>query len=125
MILLLDAHALLWAVSEPGSLGVGARSAIESPSNDVVVSAGSIWELEIKQAIGKIKIEIDLVEELERVGFDILAITAADATSAARLPLHHRDPFDRMLIAQARRLGAVVVTRDAMFDRYEVDILPA
>ena len=125
MILLLDAHALLWAVSEPGSLAVGARSAIESPSNDVVVSAGSIWELEIKQAIGKIKIEIDLVEELERVGFDILAITAADATSAARLPLHHRDPFDRMLIAQARRLGAVVVTRDAMFDRYEVDILPA
>ncbi len=125
MILLLDAHAILWTVSEPGSLAVDARSAIESASNDVVVSAGSIWELEIKQALGKIKIEIDLLEELERVGFDILAITAADATSAARLPLHHRDPFDRMLIAQARRLGAVVVTRDAMFDRYEVDILPA
>lgn len=125
MILLLDAHAILWAVSEPGSLAVDARSAIESPANDVVVSAGSIWELEIKQALGKIKIENDLLEELERVGFDMLAITAADATSAARLPLHHRDPFDRMLIAQARRLGAVVVTRDAMFDRYEVDILTA
>ncbi len=125
MILLLDAHAILWAVSDPGSLASDARSAIESPSNDVVVSAGSIWELEIKKAIGKIKIEIDLVEELERVGFDILAISAVDATSAARLPLHHRDPFDRMLIAQARRLGAVVVTRDAMLSRYEVDILPA
>lgn len=125
MILLLDAHAILWAVSEPKSLAVDARSAIESPANDVVVSAGSIWELEIKQALGKIKIENDLLEELERVGFDVLAITAADATSAARLPLHHRDPFDRMLIAQARRLGAVVVTRDAMFDRYEVDILRA
>ena len=125
MILLLDAHAILWAVSEPGSLAVDARSAIESPANDVVVSAGSIWELEIKQALGKIKIENDLLEELERVGFDMLAITAADATSAARLPLHHRDPFDRMLIAQARRIGAVVVTRDAMFDRYEVDTLTA
>ena len=125
MILLLDAHAILWAVSEPKSLAVDARSAIESAANDVVVSAGSIWELEIKQALGKIKIENDLLEELERVGFDVLAITAADATSAARLPLHHRDPFDRMLIAQARRLGAVVVTRDAMFDRYEVDILTA
>ena len=125
MILLLDAHAILWAVSEPKSLAVDARSAIESAANDVVVSAGSIWELEIKQALGKIKIENDLLEELERVGFDMLAITAADATSAARLPLHHRDPFDRMLIAQARRLGAVVVTRDAMFDRYEVDILTA
>ena len=125
MILLLDAHAILWAVSEPKSLAVDARSAIESAANDVVVSAGSIWELEIKQALGKIKLENDLLEELERVGFDMLAITAADATSAARLPLHHRDPFDRMLIAQARRLGAVVVTRDAMFDRYEVDILTA
>ena len=121
----MDAHAILWAVSEPGSLAVDARNAIESAANDVVVSAGSIWELEIKQALGKIKIENDLLEELERVGFDVLATTAADATSAARLPLHHRDPFDRMLIAQARRIGAVVVTRDAMFDRYEVDILTA
>ena len=125
MILLLDAHAILWAVSQPGSLADDARSAIESPSNDVLVSGGSIWELEIKRASGKIKIEIDLIEDLTGVGFDILAITAADATSAARLPLHHRDPFDRMLIAQAQRLGAVVVTRDTMFSNYEVDILPA
>jgi PIN domain nuclease of toxin-antitoxin system len=125
MILLLDAHAVLWAVSEPGSLQAAARSAIESPSNDVVVSAGSVWELEIKRALGKIRIEVDLLAELERVGIDVLPITAADATSAARLPQHHRDPFDRMLVAQARRLGAVVVTRDVMFERYEVDVLPA
>ena len=125
MILLLDAHAVLWAMSEPSSLAVVARSAIESPSNEVVVSAGSVWELEIKRALGKIRIEVDLVAELERVGIDVLPITAADATNAARLPQHHRDPFDRMLVAQARRLGAVVVTRDAMFHRYEVDVLPA
>ncbi len=125
MILLLDAHAILWALSEPGSLAADARGAIESPNNDVVVSVGSIWELEIKQALGKLRIEFDLVDGMERAGFDILGISAADASSAARLPLHHRDPFDRMLIAQALRLGAVVVTRDEMFSRYELDILTA
>jgi PIN domain nuclease of toxin-antitoxin system len=125
MILLLDAHVVLWAVSEPEALADAARSAIESPSNDVVVSAGSIWELEIKRALGKLRVEVELLQELERVGFGVLPITAADAISAARLTQHHRDPFDRMLVAQAGRLGAVVVTRDSMFSRYEIEILPA
>lgn len=125
MILLLDAHVVLWAVSEPEALAGAARVAIESPSNDVVVSAGSIWELEIKRALGKLRVEVELLPELERVGFAILPITAADAISAARLEMHHRDPFDRMLIAQASRLGAIVVTRDSMFSRYEIEILPA
>ncbi|MEW5990811.1 MAG: type II toxin-antitoxin system VapC family toxin [Chloroflexota bacterium] len=125
MILLLDAHVVLWAVSEPEALAAAARTAIESPSNDVVVSAGSIWELEIKRALGKLRVEVELLQELERVGFSVLPITAADAISAARLAAHHRDPFDRMLVAQASRLGAVVVTRDSMFSRYEIEILPA
>lgn len=125
MILLLDAHVVLWAVSEPEALTAAAREAIESPSNDVVVSAGSIWELEIKRALGKLRVDVELLPELERVGFGVLPITAADATSAARLVPHHRDPFDRMLVAQAGRLGAVVVTRDSMFSRYEIEILPA
>ncbi len=125
MILLLDAHVVLWAVSEPEALAAGARSAIESPSNDVVVSAGSIWELEIKRALGKLRVEVELLQELERIGFAVLPITAADAISAARLELHHRDPFDRMLVAQARRLGAVVVTRDSALSHYEIEILPA
>lgn len=125
MILLLDAHAILWALAEPGSLASDARGAIESPNNDVVVSAGSIWELEIKRALGKLRIDFNLLDGMERAGFDLLGISAADASNAAQLPLHHRDPFDRMLIAQARGLGAVVVTRDEMFSRYEVDILTA
>ncbi len=125
MILLLDAHVVLWAVSEPEALAGAARDAIESPANDVVVSAGSIWELEIKRALGKLRVEVELLQELERVGFAVLPITAADAISAARLEMHHRDPFDRMLIAQASRLGAIVVTRDSMFSRYEIEILPA
>jgi PIN domain nuclease of toxin-antitoxin system len=125
VILLLDAHVVLWAVSDPSRLPATARGAIESPQNDVVVSASSIWELEIKRALGKLRIEVELLAELERVGFDVLPITAADATAAARLPLHHRDPFDRMLIAQAQRLGAVLMSRDRAFDVYDVELLPA
>lgn len=125
MILLLDAHALLWALAEPETLDRAAREAVESPTNDVVVSAASIWELEIKRATAKLRFDVDLLPELERVAIDVIPITAADATNAARLPIHHRDPFDRMLIAQAQRLDAVVVTRDAAFDRYGVEILTA
>ena len=125
MILLLDAHAILWAIGEPEALAGGARNAIRDPANDVVASAGSIWQIEIKRSLGKLRVEVDLVPELERVGVGVLSITAADATRAARLPLHHRDPFDRMVVAQAQRLGAVVVTRDRAFSAYEVDVLPA
>ena len=125
MILLLDAHVVLWAVTDPSRLQATARGAIESPQNDVVASACSIWELEIKQALGKLRIEVELITELEHVGLDVLPITAADATAAARLPLHHRDPFDRMLIAQAFRLDAVLVTRDHAFDAYGVSVLRA
>lgn len=125
MIILLDAHVVVWAVSDPKRVPATARGAIESPQNEVVVSACSIWELEIKRALGKLRIDVELLAELERVGFDVLPITAVDATTAARLPLHHRDPFDRMLVAQAQRLGAVVATRDPAFADYEVDVLPA
>jgi len=125
VILLLDAHVVLWAVSDPSRLPATARGAIESPQNDVVVSASSIWELEIKRALSKLRIEVELLAELERVGFDVLPITAGDATAAARLPLHHRDPFDRMLVAQARRLDAVLMSRDRAFDVYDVEVLPA
>jgi PIN domain nuclease of toxin-antitoxin system len=125
MILLLDANALLWALTEPEVLPLATREEIESAANDVIASAASIWELEMKRAAGKLRLEVELVPELERTGIDILPITAADATNAARLPVHHRDPFDRMLIAQARRLDAVIVTRDGVFERYGVEVLTA
>ncbi len=125
MILLLDAHALLWALVEPERLAPAAREAVESASNDVVVSAASIWELEIKRASGKLGFDVELLPELERISVDVIPIIAGDATNAARLPIHHRDPFDRMLVAQAERLGAVVVTRDAAFDRYGIEVLIA
>ena len=125
MILLLDAHAVLWALLEPEKLHSDARTALESPANDVVVSAVTIWELEIKRALGKLRFDAELVPELERTAMDVIPITAADATSAARLPLLHRDPFDRMIVAQALRLEAVLVSRDTALMDYGVELLPA
>ena len=125
MILLLDAHALVWWLDHDTTLLPAAQSAIRDPSNDVLVSAATIWELAIKRAAGKIRLPGDLTDALDRVGISSTPVLAADGEAAAALPMHHRDPFDRMVIAQARRIGAVVVTRDEAFARYKVDVLPA
>ena len=125
MILLLDAHALLWWLADDPTLRKNARSAIADPSNDVLVSAASVWEIEIKRALGKLSAPDGLVEAIESAAFDTLPITADDAQRAGRLPHLHRDPFDRMLIAQATRLDAVIVSRDESFVAYGVDVLAA
>ena len=118
MILLLDAHALLWWLADSPELSVDGRAAIADPSNEVLVSAATVWEISIKQALGKLTAPSGLVDALEPAGFGALPITLRDAESAARLPLHHRDPFDRMLVAQCARLDAVVVSRDSIFEDY-------
>ena len=125
MILLLDAHALVWWFTDVSSLSADARAAIADPGNQVLVSAASIWELATKRAKGKIDLAGDLSASIEQAGFAGVPITTADAQAAAALPLHHHDPFDRMLVAQAVRLDALVVTRDPMFARYDVEILLA
>jgi PIN domain nuclease of toxin-antitoxin system len=125
MILLLDAHALVWWFTDASSLSAAARSAIVDPGNEVLVSAASIWELAIKRAKGKIDLADDMAASVDQAGFAGLPITLADAQAAAALPRHHDDPFDRMLIAQAIRLEAPVVTRDPMFARYDVEVLVA
>lgn len=125
MILLLDAHTALWWLADDGMLGQAARSAITDPSNDVLISAASIWEIEIKRALGKLDAPTGFADVIGEAGFDILPITGRDAERAGSLPAHHRDPFDRMLVAQAERLGAVVVSRDAAFIAYGIDLLSA
>jgi PIN domain nuclease of toxin-antitoxin system len=125
MILLLDAHALLWWLGDDRGLSEEARSAIADPANDVLVSAVTVWEIEIKRALGKLEAPRGLVAALEPAGLGTLPITALDAEMAGGLPPHHRDPFDRMLIAQAMRLEAVVLSRDVTFTRYGVDVLLA
>ena len=125
MILLLDAHALIWWLQGAAPLSSPAKSAIGEPDNDVLVSAASVWELEIKVASGKLRIEADLITAIDAAGFVGVPITLEDARTAATLPHHHRDPFDRMLIAQATRLDAVVVSRDRAFEPYGVHQLLA
>jgi PIN domain nuclease of toxin-antitoxin system len=125
VILLLDAHAVLWAIADPDRLDADARRSIADPANDVLVSAASVWELEIKAAAGKLDLGPDLLADIERAQFDVVPITASEGVAAARLPAHHRDPFDRMLVAQALRLDAAIVTRDAAFDAYGVNVLRA
>jgi PIN domain nuclease of toxin-antitoxin system len=125
VILLLDSHALLWSLSDVQELDSSAMRAIQDTTNDVVVSTASIWELEIKRASGKLRFSADLVADATRAGFDVISISAVDAIAAARLPAHHRDPFDRMLDAQAARLDAVIVSRDRAFGAYDVKVLPA
>jgi len=125
MILLLDAHALLWWLRDEPSLDRAARASVADPANDVVVSAATIWELEIKRALGKLRAPEDLLAVLESEEFDCIPILGDDAVRAAHLPMHHGDPFDRMILAQALRLDAVVVSRDRALDPYDVPVLRA
>ncbi|HEY4633092.1 MAG TPA: type II toxin-antitoxin system VapC family toxin [Candidatus Limnocylindrales bacterium] len=125
MILLLDAHALLWWLDDDPTLSDAARTAIADPSTDVLVSAATVWEISIKRALGKLDAPDGLVEAIEASGFGGLPVTLADGEAVAALPAHHRDPFDRMLVAQAGRIDAAIVSRDAAFDAYDCAVLPA
>jgi PIN domain nuclease of toxin-antitoxin system len=125
MRLLLDTHVLLWALGLPEELRPDARRAIADPSNDVLVSTASAWEIAIKRALGRLDAPDDLAEALEVVGFDELPIRLEHALAVERLPPHHRDPFDRMLIAQALSEGLTIVTRDPRFAAYGVPLLAA
>jgi PIN domain nuclease of toxin-antitoxin system len=125
VILLLDAHTVLWWLADDPNLGADARTAIADPANDVLVSAATVWEVAIKRALGKLESPDGLIDALEIVGFDVLPIAGRDAEAAGALPPHHRDPFDRMLVAQAQRLGALIVSRDPAFADYEADVLQA
>ena len=115
---------LWWAAGSP-DLSDEAREAISDPESLVAVSAAVAWEIAIKRALGKLEAPEDLGEELERSAFDALQITVEHATLAGALPQHHRDPFDRMLVAQAQIEGLVIVTRDENIPRYRVATLAA
>jgi PIN domain nuclease of toxin-antitoxin system len=125
MILLLDAHALLWWLDGGSTLSAVARAAIAEPANETLISAATVWKLAIKQGLGKLRIDADLLAEIDRVGFSGLPVTMEDGNLAGALPRHHKDPFDRMLVAQAKRLDALIVTRDRAFSAYEIKIITA
>jgi PIN domain nuclease of toxin-antitoxin system len=120
--LLLDSHALLWWLADEPT-EAEAHDRIADPGTLVAVSAASVWEIAIKRALGKVRFEGSMVDQVGRGGFEPLPISLAHAERAGNLPPHHRDPFDRMLIAQAQAENLVLVTRDAVFDAYEVAML--
>lgn len=125
MQLLLDTHALLWWLADMPELGSKAREHMAQPDHRVWVSAASVWEIEIKRALGKLRAPDDIKTAIDACAFESLPITFDHAIEAARLPPHHHDPFDRMLIAQAAVEHLVIVTRDSAFFSYDVAILAA
>ncbi len=125
MRLLLDTSALLWWLGTSERLGNRARAEIMAPANSVFVSAASAWEVAVKRADGRLDAPGEIAEWLERNEFKELPVSIAHAVESATLPLHHRDPFDRLLIAQSRLERMKLVTSDAKIAKYEVEILPA
>jgi PIN domain nuclease of toxin-antitoxin system len=120
--LLLDTHVLLWWLADASDLPEDVKQRLDLDP-DVHVSAITIWEISLKQALGKLSGPSDLPEIAERAGFHSLPVTSAHGIAAGRLPLLHRDPFDRMLVAQALGESLTLATRDADIQRYEVDLL--
>lgn len=129
MNLLLDTQTLLWWREGSRRLGRRARRAIESDAGSVTISAASIWEIAIKLSIGRLRLrdplDVWMPDRLEVHGFSTLSITVAHAAGVAALPQHHADPFDRLLIAQARLEHLTIVTADSAFDDYDVPVLDA
>lgn len=121
--LLLDTHVLLWWLTDDRTLHDDVKAMIDDEL-EVYVSAATVWEISIKQSKGKVDWPADLVEQTVTADFGSMPITADHAMAAGRLPLLHRDPFDRVLVAQAQLTNLTIVTRDPQVQRYDVATLP-
>jgi PIN domain nuclease of toxin-antitoxin system len=120
--LLLDTHVFLWWRGEPSRLAPEVRSSIAA-ADIVFVSVASAWEAAIKVALDRLALPDTLEAGVHASGFEKLLITFSHAEHAAGLPLHHQDPFDRMLVAQARAEGLTLVTHDRLLEPYDIEIL--
>lgn len=126
MKLLLDTHTFIWWDSAPAKLSAAALALCGDPANQLVLSVTSLWEIQIKGQLGKLDIRLPLAEivahQQETNGLVILPIVQAHVLALEALPLHHRDPFDRLLVAQALVEGAALVSADPVLKAYSVDI---
>ncbi len=123
--LLLDTHVLLWWLIDHPSLGSKTKAHISNPGNEIWVSAASTWEISIKKSIGKLRAPDDMESIIESEGFLPLPISLFHGQQAGSLPHYHKDPFDRMLIAQAQAEGLTLVTKDSQFPQYGIRLLDA
>ena len=119
MKILLDTHFLIWSFSDTGKLTDKQKSQLLSPKNVIYVSAITVAEIMIKKAIGKLDITVDIDSVVKEMGFKLIDFTSREATLLADLPLHHRDPFDRMLICQAMANKMKIMTIDDKFKLYD------
>ncbi len=124
MNLLIDSAALVWFLEGASDLSEEAAAAIESPASRSLVSAATWWELAVKAGLGKLRVPYALGEGFEGLlrenGFEVLPVSSAALDRAARLPRHHRDPFDRLLAAEALELSAGIASPNDVFDAYGV-----
>lgn len=125
MNLLLDTHVLIWCLDDNPKLSPKVRSTIADDATSVFISSAVVWEMCIKESIGKLRIPENLEEVLEENYFEMLPITIKHALILRNLPEHHKDPFDRILVAQAVAEDLTLVTRDRVISRYDVRLLQA
>lgn len=126
MTLLLDTHAFLWFVTGDSRLSRPARAALERDGTRLCISAASVWEMAIKSSLGRLSLPgplRDYLAEKGAEGFDLLPVDWLHAAAVERLPFHHRDPFDRLLVAQALVEGLPIVTRDRVFRKYGAKVV--
>jgi PIN domain nuclease of toxin-antitoxin system len=121
--IIVDTHIYLWALADPERIAPGKRNELESLANTVYVSSISIAEIMIKASLGKLEFSFDPISCTEEMGFQPLNFSAADAILLRDLPFHHRDPFDRMLIAQSIAQKAKIMSDDRNFTLYDCDLL--
>lgn len=124
--MIIDTHALIWFMEGDSQLSEAARMAIESNAGGNLVSIASLWEMGIKWSSGKLALSLpfgEAIELIEQSGFKILSISKDDLITLSSLPFFHRDPFDRLLIAQSLNYDLPIVTKDSEFSKYRVDIL--
>ena len=123
MNLLLDTHTLIWFGENDPQLSKRATQVIESPNNSKYVSIASLWEISIKRSLGKLQLNKplhDIIEALQTNGFELLAVAPSHVLQIETLAFHHRDPFDRMLIAQSFVEDFAIISNEKLFDQYGV-----
>ena len=122
---LLDTHVVLWWLTVPEKISIKAQNIIRDKTNTLFISSASFWEMAIKKSLGRLTLPHNLIEALAAEGFKTLPIMPEDGLGVADLPLHHSDPFDRILIIQAKLKDLILITNDAKILKYPLTIIEA
>ncbi len=123
MKIIIDTHIFLWALADPSKIEKNRLMQLKLLSNTIFVSSITVTELMIKSSIGKLNIDFDVIKMIERSGFEQLEYTAKDALKLKNMPFHHKDPFDRMLIAQAQANKYYMMSEDSKFSNYDCKLI--